>query len=211
MPNIPEILLRFEQLYPGAGTDLKFSSAFELMVAVILSAQSTDIQVNKITERLFKKYSKPEDFARLTPDELAEEIKGCGLYRNKSRFIVETSRLLLERFNGQVPQNRHELENLPGVGRKTANVVLGVAFGQNTFPVDTHVHRLAKRLGFSQGKNPEHVEKDLCTLIPPKYWQSLHHQMIYHGRRVCKARHPLCSSCIFLDLCPSAAVEKEGN
>jgi len=205
------ILDRLAEAYPEAATDLKFSTPFELMVAVILSAQSTDAQVNKITAKLFNKYRTPEDFARLTPDRLANEIKGCGLFRNKSKFIVEASRILVERYGGQVPENREELEQLPGVGRKTANVILGVAFGQHTFPVDTHVHRLARRLGFSSGKSPEQTEQDLCSLIPPERWQPAHHQIIYHGRRVCDARKPRCGDCCIRDLCPAAGIKGEDS
>ncbi len=141
-----EILAR---AYPGAGTALNFNNPFELLVAAILSAQCTDQQVNRITGPLFKKYRTPRDFAALSPEELAEEIKGCGLYRNKSKYIVEASRKILEHYGGQVPRTREELQTLPGVGRKTAGVVLGVAYGGSALPVDTHVYRVARRLGLS--------------------------------------------------------------
>lgn len=202
--RIQEMLDRLTQAYPDATTDLHFSTPFELLVAVILSAQSTDAQVNKITEKLFQKYRTAQDFAQLTAEELAEHIKGCGLFRNKSKFIVETSRILVENYQGQVPQSREILEKLPGVGRKTANVVLGVAFGQQTFPVDTHVHRLGKRLGWASGKTPERTEQELCALIPPELWQPVHHQLIQHGRKVCDARKPRCADCCLEDLCPEA-------
>nr|WP_315988651.1 endonuclease III [Desulforamulus aquiferis] len=153
---------------------------------------------------MFKNYSTPGDFAGLTPEQLALEIKGCGLFRNKSRFIVDTSKIILERYQGQVPDKREDLEKLPGVGRKTANVVLGVAFGQSTFPVDTHVHRLAQRWGLSNGKGPEQSEKDLCQVFPEALWQRLHHQMILHGRRICLARSPRCELCGLIEVCPSA-------
>ncbi|AEF94564.1 endonuclease III [Desulfotomaculum nigrificans CO-1-SRB] len=205
------IARRLAEAYPEATTDLKFSTPFELMVAVILSAQSTDAQVNKITAKLFKKYRTPEDFARLTPEQLAEDIKGCGLFRNKSKFIVEASKILVDKYGGKVPENRETLEKLPGVGRKTANVILGVAFGHHTFPVDTHVHRVARRLGLSQGKTPEQTEQDLCALFPPELWQRAHHQIIYHGRRVCDARNPRCWECCLKELCPTAGKQKGEN
>lgn len=206
-----QIMSRLAEAYPDATTELKFTTPFELMVAVILSAQSTDRQVNIITEKLFKKYNTPEEFANLTADQLANDIKGCGLYRNKSKFIVEASRILMQQYGGRVPQERELLERLPGVGRKTANVILGVAFGQAAFPVDTHVHRLAHRLGLSTGKTPEQTERDLCALIPSELWQRSHHQMIYHGRRVCAARKPRCTDCCVQDLCPSASIHKGGK
>ncbi|GAB6180270.1 endonuclease III [Desulfotomaculum defluvii] len=207
--RVEQILDRLAQTYPNASTDLKYRTPFELLVAVILSAQSTDAQVNKITEKLFEKYNTPESIASLTPDVLAEHIKGCGLFRNKSKFLVQTSRILLENYNGEIPKNRVELEKLPGVGRKTANVVLGVAFGQNTFPVDTHVHRLAHRLGLASGKTPEQVEKELCEKIPPELWQPCHHWLIQHGRKICDARKPRCSQCSLVDLCPGAPEKDE--
>jgi len=190
-------------LYPGARTDLQYNSTFQLLVAVMLSAQCTDRQVNKITGKLFEKYSVPEDFARLEEEELALEIKGVGLYRNKSRNIVKASRLLVDNHHSQVPQNRAELEALPGVGRKTANVVLNVAFNAPVMPVDTHVFRVSHRLGLSAGKTPEAVEKNLTNLIPPDLMGVMHHCLILHGRRVCRARSPLCGECRLAELCPS--------
>lgn len=189
-------------LYPGAGTDLSYNSTFQLLVAVMLSAQCTDRQVNKITGKLFEKYRDPEDFARLEEEELAEEIKGVGLYRNKSRNIVKASRLLVDNHHSRVPQNRDDLEALPGVGRKTANVVLNVAFHAPVMPVDTHVFRVSHRLGLSAGKTPEAVEKDLEEIIPPDLMGTLHHCLILHGRRVCRARSPLCGECRLAGLCP---------
>lgn len=209
--KVQEILKRLSQAYPDATTDLHFSTPFELLVAVILSAQSTDAQVNKITEQLFKKFHTPEDLAQLTPEEMAEHIKGCGLFRNKSKFLVATSKILVENYHGQVPQKRELLEKLPGVGRKTASVVLGVAFGQQTFPVDTHVHRVARRLGLASGKTPELTEKELCSLIPAELWQLAHHQIIQHGRKVCDARKPRCAVCCLQDLCPEAGSKKGEN
>lgn len=192
-------------LYPGASTELIFASTFQLLVAVMLSAQCTDRQVNKVTGRLFQKYSVPEDFARLEEEELAGEIKGVGLYRNKSRNIVRTSRLLVENHNSRVPQSRVDLEALPGVGRKTANVVLNVAYSAPVMPVDTHVFRVSRRLGLSAGKTPGAVEKDLTALIPAELMGAMHHSLILHGRRICRARSPLCGDCPLADLCPGKA------
>jgi endonuclease-3 len=187
--------------YPGAGTALKYATPFELLVAVILSAQCTDQQVNRITGPLFMKYSTPGDFAALTPEELAEDIKGCGLYQNKSRYIVEASRQIIARYDGRVPETRSELETLPGVGRKTAGVILGVAFGGSALPVDTHVFRVARRLGLSGAKEPARVEDDLSKFIPPQHRMAAHHWLIAHGRTTCKARKPVCGSCGLRELC----------
>jgi endonuclease-3 len=200
--NQARIIKRLGELYPGAGTELIYRSTFQLLVAVMLSAQCTDKQVNKITTGLFKKYSVPEDFARLEWEELAEEIKGCGLYRNKSKNIVSTSRILVNQYHSRVPHNREELEALPGVGRKTANVVLAVAFNIPVMPVDTHVFRVSHRLGLSAGKTPEAVERDLERIIPPDIMVLLHHCLILHGRRVCRARGPLCGECRLAEFCP---------
>lgn len=199
--KVARILEVLADSYPEAGTALEFGTPFELLVAAILSAQCTDRQVNRITARLFKKYNTPRDFAALSPEELAEEIKGCGLYRNKSKYIVEASRALLERHEGQVPRTRGELEDLPGVGRKTAGVVLGVAYGGDALPVDTHVYRVARRLGLSGGSEPGKVEDDLASCILPHQWMAVHHRLIAHGRKVCSARKPACGSCCLKDLC----------
>lgn len=180
---------------PAVQTTLHFGNPFELMIAVMLSAQCTDVQVNKTTSGLFRKYRTPEDFAVLSQDELEQEIKGCGLYRNKSRHIIATANLLLDKHQGQVPDNRADLMALPGVGRKTANVILSQAFDQPTFPVDTHVFRVSRRLGLSAGRTPLQVEKDLLTLIPDhrKEW---HLRLINFGRTTCLARNPRCHSCV---------------
>jgi endonuclease-3 len=196
-----KILSILEIEYPGAGTALKFNTPFELLVSVILSAQCTDRQVNRITGPLFKKYRKPSDFAALTPRELAEEIKGCGLYQNKSRYIVEASRQIISRHGGRVPETRTELEALPGVGRKSAGVILGEAFGGSALPVDTHVFRVARRLGLSGAKEPARVEDDLSKFIPPQQRMAAHHQLIAHGRTTCKARKPACGGCGLRELC----------
>lgn len=188
--------------YPQAGTALNFKTPFELLVAVILSAQSTDKQVNRVTDLLFKKYNKPGDFAALSAGELAKHIKGCGLYRNKSKYIIEASREIVKRYGGIVPRTREELETLPGVGRKTAGVVVGVAYGGSALPVDTHVFRVARRLGLSSAKTPAKVEEDLAACIPPQQRMAAHHRLIAHGRAICLARKPVCGACCVKELCP---------
>lgn len=189
------------QCYPDAGTSLVFQTPFELLVAAILSAQCTDKQVNRITARLFKKYNKPQDFARLTAEELGEEIKGCGLYRNKSRFIIESSKEIIKSYGGRVPMTRSELEALPGVGRKTAGVIIGVAYGGSALPVDTHVFRVARRLGLSAARDPVKVEGDLAACVPPEERMPFHHRLIFHGREICSARKPACHKCCLKNYC----------
>lgn len=200
--RIREVLDRLAAMYPEAGTALKYGSTFQLLVAVMLSAQCTDRQVNKITAGLFKKYSRPEDFAALEWDDLAREIKGCGLYRNKSRNIVGASRILVEKHGSRVPASREDLEALPGVGRKTANVVLNIAFNRPVMPVDTHVFRTSRRLGMSRGKTPAAVERDLMRVVPPERLGKVHHHLILLGRELCRARNPRCGECSLAGLCP---------
>ena len=187
--------------YPAPETELNHNSPFELLVATILSAQTTDVQVNKVTEELFKEYNRPDDFARLSPEELADEIKSIGLYRNKSKFIVESSRIILADFDGQVPRNFTDLLKLPGVGRKTASVVLVGAFSTPAFPVDTHVFRVSNRLGLADSDSVEEVEEQLKDLIPEELWADMHHWLIFHGREVCKARSPKCEVCQLKGYC----------
>lgn len=196
-----EIIQQLELAYPHAKCGLFYNNPFELLIATILSAQCTDKRVNIITENLFAKYPTPHDFARLTPEQLAEDIKGCGLHHNKSKAIVETCRILVNKYGGEVPQNRELLEALPGVGRKTAGVVLGVGFGQAALPVDTHVHRIAKRLGLASGKNPETTEQELMGCIAKHMWQPAHHWFIAHGRETCDARRPKCTNCPVISFC----------
>lgn len=196
-----QILKVLEQEFPEAGTRLHFSSVFELLVATILSAQSTDEQVNRITADLFKTLNRAEDYAQLEREGLEPLIKGCGLYHNKARGIVEASRLILSKFNGQVPDTLEQLMELPGVGRKTANVVLAVGFGKPGLGVDTHVHRVANRLGIAASKNPDKTELQLKSKIPESQWGQAHHLLIWHGRTYCKALKPRCASCPLSDLC----------
>ncbi|MDD2431236.1 MAG: endonuclease III [Firmicutes bacterium] len=196
-------------MYPNAGIQLNHTTPFELLVATILSAQCTDKRVNEITARLFPKYNTPEKLATLGEEGLIPLIRDCGLFNNKSKNIIQTSKILVSEYNSQVPKTREELENLPGVGRKTCNVILANAFDIPAFPVDTHVFRVAHRLALSDGNTPEKVEEDLCNLFEPEKWIKLHHQMIIHGRTLCKARKPLCTNCDLRDPCKYYLEQKE--
>ena len=192
-----------EETYRGAKPELHFSNPFELLIAVILSAQCTDKRVNITTARLFKKAATPAAIVALGISGLEEEIKDCGLFRNKAKNIMATCRMLVEEFGGEVPSDYDTLLKLPGVGRKTANVVTSVAFGRPAIAVDTHVFRIANRLKLAVGETPLAVEKGLMKVIPREKWSAAHHWLIYHGRRVCKANHPLCGECPLADVCPS--------
>ncbi|MFZ5650475.1 MAG: endonuclease III [Bacillota bacterium] len=204
------VLEKLAAMYPGAATQLEYGSTFQLLVAVMLSAQCTDRQVNKITSELFKEFREPEDFAALGWEDLSEKIKGCGLYRNKSRNIVAASRMLAEKYRSGVPRDRDALEALPGVGRKTANVVMNIAFGMPVMPVDTHVFRVSRRLGLSAGKSPAAVEKDLEKIVPPELMGKIHHCLISHGRGICRARNPRCSRCGLIGFCPESGADHKG-
>lgn len=199
--NQAQVLARLKEIYKDVGTALRFNNPFELLVATILSAQATDKQVNKVTATLFKKYPDAFAMAALTAEELAEEIKSIGLYKNKSKNIVAASKILVEEYDGVVPAEREKLEALPGVGRKTANVVLSNAFGIPALAVDTHVFRVANRLRLVDCPNVECAERELCALIPEEDWSRAHHWLIWHGRLFCKARNPLCERCKLNDLC----------
>ena len=192
-----------EETYRGAKPELHFSNPFELLIAVILSAQCTDKRVNITTARLFKKAATPAAIVALGISGLEEEIKDCGLFRNKAKNIMATCRTLVEEFGGEVPSDYDTLLKLPGVGRKTANVVTSVAFGRPAIAVDTHVFRIANRLKLAVGETPLAVEKGLMKVIPREKWSAAHHWLIYHGRRVCKANRPLCGECPLADVCPS--------
>ena len=187
--------------YPDAAPQLDFTNAFELLIATMLSAQCTDKQVNKCTAVLFPLYGTPQAVAALTEDELIPYIKGCGLYKTKAKHILETCRLLVEQYGGEVPHDRDTLMKLPGVGRKTANVVVSNAFQTPAIAVDTHVFRVANRIGFANAKDVLHTEEQLMKAIPKEQWSIAHHYLIFHGRRVCAARNPKCSTCTISECC----------
>lgn len=200
------MLQRLGETYRGETTGLVFSSPFELLVAVILSAQCTDIRVNIITQRLFPAWNSPAKILDLGLENLEELIRDCGLFRAKAKNILGTCRILVEEYNGEVPGKMEELLKLPGVGRKTANVMLSHQFGVPAIAVDTHVFRVSNRTGLATGKTPDEVEQGLMKLIPRSQWSEAHHWLIWHGRRVCQARKPLCGQCCIGDLCPSSTV-----
>ncbi|MBR2774954.1 MAG: endonuclease III [Selenomonadaceae bacterium] len=199
-----ERLRILEETYRGAMPQLKFDSAFELLVAVILSAQCTDKRVNQVTQVLFPIANTPEKILQLGQSRLEEIIRPCGLSRSKSKHIVETAQTLLDDYGGSVPSAFDELIKLPGVGRKTANVVMSVAFKTPAIAVDTHVFRLANRLKLAEGKTPLEVELGLQKIIPRDKWSDAHHWLIWHGREVCKARNPKCSACPLSKVCPAS-------
>ena len=199
--EIREVIDELEKLYPDAECELNFTTPFELLVATILSAQCTDKRVNIVTEKLFKDYNTPEDFLKLKESELELLIKSTGFYRNKSKSILGTSRILVDKYNSQVPDTREELMKLPGVGRKTANVVMSNAFGKQAIAVDTHVFRVSNRIGLANSSNVDKTEEDLMKNIPENEWSKTHHLLIFHGRRICKARNPQCELCPLRDVC----------
>jgi endonuclease III len=202
---ISEVIPRLKREYPDATTELNWTNPLELLVATMLSAQTTDVQVNRVTKTLFEKYRSAEDYAGADPGELEEDIRPTGFYRNKTRALQGMARALLERHSGEVPRTMAELVALPGVGRKTANVILGNAFGANEgIVVDTHVRRVSARLGLTEEKDPEKIEQDLLRLVPEGERTVFSHLLIFHGRRVCKARKPDCPGCVLNDVCPSA-------
>ena len=192
--------------YPGATTELVYHNGFELLVATILSAQATDVSVNLATPKLFEKYSTPQKMALASANEIEPYIANIGLHHAKAKNLAATARALIEHFEGEVPNDFEAIQTLPGVGPKTANVVLSNIYGRPGIAVDTHVGRLARRLGFSSNTNPDKVEVDLEKLFPVDDWIFVHHSLILHGRRVCFARNPNCSGCILLELCPQIGV-----
>ena len=196
------ILTTLEKVYQGMGTALHYHNPFELLVAVIMSVQCTDERVNKITARIFPQYNTPEKMAALKQEEMEALIHDCGLFRAKARNILGTSHQLLAEFDGKVPDNVEDLMTLPGVGKKTANVIVSIIYGVPAIAVDTHVFRVAHRLGLAQGADPLAVEAELMKAIPRDKWSAAHHWLIWHGRKICKARKPLCSECPVLDWCP---------
>lgn len=188
-------------MYPNAGCELNYSTPFELLVAVILSAQCTDKRVNKVTSTLFTKYSTPQSFADIPQETLENEIYTCGFYRNKAKNIINASREILLNFNGEVPDTVEQLLTLSGVGRKTANVVYSVAFGGEAIAVDTHVFRVSHRLGLSDAATPDKTELQLRECIPSQLWFSAHHLMIFHGRYTCSSQRPKCEACLLKNYC----------
>ncbi|MGR6835652.1 endonuclease III [Syntrophomonas erecta] len=195
------IIRRLQQEYPQAKTRLHYTELFQLLVAIVLSAQSTDEQVNKVTPRLFEKYPQPGDLAEGELAEIEELIRGVGLYRNKAAHLKKLARIIHDQYHDQVPDEFDELLKLPGVGRKTANVMIAVGFNQPALGVDTHVHRVSNRLGLVSSKSADKTEGQLKKILPQKHWIKAHHLLIFHGRKVCKARNPLCSQCIVEDIC----------
>jgi endonuclease-3 len=195
------IYARLRELDPNPDTELHYDSPFELLVAVILSAQATDISVNKATNKLYPVASTPEQILGLGVAGLKPYIKTIGLFNNKAENIIKTCRILVDEHNGAVPRTREELERLPGVGRKTANVIMNTAFGEPTIAVDTHIFRVANRTGMAKGKTPLEVEKRLVRLTPDEFRKDAHHWLILHGRYTCKARKPLCGECAIFDWC----------
>jgi endonuclease-3 len=196
-----EIFRRLHELDPEPKTELEHSTPFELLISVILSAQATDKSVNLATRELYRKANTPAKILALGTAGLEEYIKTIGLYRSKAKNVIETCRILIEEHGGEVPRTREALERLPGVGRKTANVVLNVAFGEPTIAVDTHIFRVANRTGLAPGKDPFEVEQRLLKVVPERYLMHAHHWLILHGRYVCVARKPKCPECIIRDLC----------
>ena len=199
--QIEAMFFRFQQACPEPKGELNHVNPYTLLVAVALSAQATDVGVNKATRALFEKVTTPEQMVALGEEKLIEHIRTIGLYRTKAKNVMALSHMLIDEFGGKVPQTREELVKLPGVGRKTANVVLNMAFGQPTIAVDTHIFRVSNRTGLAPGKTPDAVEKLLERVVPPAYRLHAHHWLILHGRYVCKARKPDCTNCLIEDLC----------
>ncbi len=209
--DINNIISALKKTYPDAQCELNFGSVFELLVAVILSAQCTDKRVNEVTKTLFKRANTPRDFAEMPTQELEKLIYSCGFYRNKAKNIKSMSLDVLTRFGGEVPEDFDELLSLAGVGRKTANVVTSVAYGGSGIAVDTHVFRVSHRLGLSNGKTPYDVEKDLTELIPPQDRADAHHLLIFHGRYCCKSQRPDCKNCPVIEYCEEVGSTAKGE
>ncbi|HWQ34153.1 MAG TPA: endonuclease III [Blastocatellia bacterium] len=204
-----EIIRRLRRVYPDAHCALNHSSPFELLIATILSAQCTDERVNIVTADLFRKYRRPADYLKVSQAEIEQDIRSTGFFRNKAKSVQGTARMVHERFNDEVPQTIEELLLLPGVARKTANVVLGNSFGKpDGVVVDTHVSRLSQRLGLTTETNPEKIERDLNSLVPKKEWTMFPHLLITHGRQVCRALKPQCAECVLEPLCPASTLKQ---
>jgi endonuclease III len=202
--RITKIIARLKKEFPNARTSLEFSNPLQLLISTIMSAQCTDVRVNMITPSLFDKYRSVKDFAEANKSELEAEIKSTGFYRMKAKHIIDASNAIVGQFGGHVPKTIDELLSLPGVGRKTANCVLGGAYGiQSGIVVDTHVIRLANRLGLTKNDAPNKIEPDLMTLVPKREWYRFSNLLILHGRKTCKARKPICDKCVLANICPS--------
>jgi endonuclease III len=200
-----KIMQLLEKEYPGAKIALNYTNPLELLVATILSAQCTDVRVNAVTEELFRKYTKPADYANADITELEKDIRSTGFYHNKAKNIQRTNQILAEKYHNQVPKTMEELLELPGVARKTANIVLYGAYGNIAgIAVDTHVRRLSQRLGLTENENPEKIEQDLMLLVPKEKWMRLTDLLIFHGRQVCDAKKPRCDVCVLNKICPCA-------
>jgi endonuclease-3 len=203
--RVAKIIQVLEKTHPDAKIALNFANPLELLVSTMLSAQTTDERVNIVTNSLFKKYKKPEDYAKADIHELEQDVRSTGFYHNKAKNLQNTCKLLVEKFQGQVPKTMEELLELPGVARKTANIVLYNAYGVTAgIAVDTHVHRLAKRLGLTENEDQNKIEQDLMELVPKDQWMHLTDLLIFHGRRVCTAKKPNCSGCVLNKICPCA-------
>jgi endonuclease-3 len=202
--RVAAILAKLDEAYPDASCELKHESAFQLLISTILSAQCTDVRVNQVTRELYRKYATPEDFAYASPAELEKEIRPTGFFRNKTKSIMGASKAIVEKFGGQVPHTMEEILTLPGVARKTGNVVLGTAYGiASGVVVDTHVIRLSQRLDLTRNNDPKKIEQDLMAILPQDKWIKFSHQLIWHGRRICSARKPKCEECNLEQLCYS--------
>lgn len=204
-----EVSERLIEEYPNPKPALKFNTPYELLVAVILSAQCTDERVNKVTAELFKVADTPEKMVALGAEELEKYIFSCGLYRSKAEHIISASESIIRDYGGKVPENIEDLRKLGGVGRKTANVVASVAFGQDAIAVDTHVFRVSARIGLAKGKTPLETELKLMKILPKNLWSRMHYALIYHGRQTCKARNPECERCVIKDICEAAKRENK--
>ena len=207
--RIGAIVERLERAHPDAAIALRFGSDLELLVSVMLSAQTTDVNVNRVTERLFRKYRRPEDYLAVPPEELERDIHATGFFRQKAKALRGTMRMLIEEFDGEVPKRLEELVRLPGVARKTANVVAAELGEPQGIVVDTHVRRLSQRLGLTRQEDPVKIERDLIKLVPRADWGRFPHLLIWHGRRVCLARAPRCEACVVKDLCPASRVQPD--
>ena len=205
--KINKIIKGLREHYPVVKTGLEYETPLQLLISTVLSAQSTDKSVNKVTKNLYEKYPDLEALLGLSREEIQENIREIGIYKNKSKNIYKLLRIIKEEYKGNVPQNMKELMKLPGVGRKTASVVLAVAFGKPAFPVDTHVYRICRRLGFTESKTPDKVSDDMMKIIPKDDWIEFHHLLISHGRNICKARNPDCDKCKIEKYCKKVGVK----